>query len=191
MAKSTRAASATPRRKSSAAVKLAEPFKPGDATSPGEVVTQVLEQLHDSVEQTMDPLGMAAPIAHAQIAWMTHPQELSRRMLRLSTDLWNLQWHTLNRLMGIPSEDPIKVNDEDVRFADPIWTESPSWDLLKEWYLAFTHHTQDMLYDTPGLATRERRKAAFWWRNWLNAMAPVELPADQPCRHAARHGDQR
>ena len=29
-----------------------------------------------------------------------------------------------------------------------------------------------MLYDTPGLSQKERRRAAFWWRNGLNAVSP-------------------
>ena len=186
MAKTTRAAkTSTSTRSRPRAGKAAEARSP-EKTDPGKVMAQTLEQLHHTVEDTMDPLGMTAPIVHAQLAWLTHPQEFSERMIRLSTDLWNLQWHTLNRLMGLPSEDPIKVNDEDVRFADPVWTEAPSWDLLKEWYLAFTHHTQDMLYDTPGLSKQERRKAAFWWRNWLNAMAPSNFLLTNPVamRHA-------
>ena len=148
--------------------------------APSEMMSQAMEIIHDLVEDSVDPLGMTAPIVHAQIAWSTHPQELAERMLKLSTDLWRLQSHTMNRLVGLPSEDPIQVNDEDVRFADPIWTESPQWDVLKEWYLLFTHHTQDMLYDTPGLSSRERRKAAFWWRNWLNAMAPSNYLLSNP-----------
>ena len=43
---------------------------------------------------------------------------------------------------------------------------------MKEWYLVLTHHMQDMLYDTPGLSQKERRRAAFWWRNGLNAVSP-------------------
>lgn len=184
MAKTTRAASTRTSTRSRPG-KTAEAHTP-EVTDPGKVMAQTLDRLHHTVEDTMDPLGMTAPIVHAQLAWLTHPQEFTDRMIRLSTDLWNLQWHTLNRLMGLPSEDPIKVNDEDVRFADPVWTEAPSWDLLKEWYLAFTHHTQDMLYDTPGLSKQERRKAAFWWRNWLNAMAPSNFLLTNPVamRHA-------
>jgi polyhydroxyalkanoate synthase subunit PhaC len=75
----------------------------------------------------------------------------------------------------MPSEDPIRPNADDARFVDPVWTEAPSWDLTKEWYLAFTHHMQDMLYDTPGLSGKERRRAAFWWRKWLNMVAPTNF----------------
>ncbi|HRP25682.1 MAG TPA: alpha/beta fold hydrolase [Thauera sp.] len=135
----------------------------------------MLNRLHDQVEGSIDPLGMAAPIVHAQLAWMAHPQELAEHLASLSNDLWRLQLHTWDRLRGIPSEDPISPNADDARFADPVWTERPTWDLIKEWYLAFTHHTQDMLYETPGLSSKERRRAAFWWRKWLNAVAPTNF----------------
>jgi polyhydroxyalkanoate synthase len=51
---------------------------------------------------------------------------------------------------------------------------------VKEWYLAFTHHLQDMLFDTPGLSGKERRRAAFWRRKWLNAVAPTNYLWSNP-----------
>lgn len=144
-------------------------------TAPPQALQRTMRQIHDTVEGSVDPLGVAAPIVHAQLAWLSHPQELAERLARLSTDLWYLQVHTWKRAMGLPSEDPIRPHDDDARFADPVWTESPSWDLIKEWYLAFTHHLQDMLYETPGLSGKERRRAAFWWRKWLNMVAPTNF----------------
>lgn len=142
---------------------------------PGQVVKRAMRELHDGVEGTVDPLGMSAPIIHAHLAWAAHPQELAERLAGLSTDLWKLQLHSMNRMLGLQSSDPIRPNADDARFADPVWSEYPTWDLTKEWYLAFTHHMQNMLFDTPGLAGKERRRAAFWWRNWLNAMAPTNF----------------
>ena len=132
-----------------------------------------MRDLHSGVTTAIDPLGMAAPIVHAQVAWLLHPQELGERMAQLSSDLWQLQWHTTHRLLGLEHPDPIRPNADDARFNDPIWTESPNWDMVKDWYLAFTHRAQDMLYDTPGLSSKDRRRAAFWWRKWLNAVAPT------------------
>jgi len=43
-----------------------------------------------------------------------------------------------------------------------------------------THQVQDMLYDTPGLSNRDRRRAAFWWRKWLNAVAPTNFLLTNP-----------
>lgn len=150
-------------------------MKRNDQFDPGLAVKRTVEQLHDVVEGSVDPLGVMAPIIHAQLAWLAHPQELVERWVRLSSDLWRLQWHSWSRAAGLPGVDPIRPNSDDARFADPVWTESPTWDLTKEWYLALTHHMQDMLYDTPGLSGKERRRAAFWWRKWLNAVAPTNF----------------
>jgi polyhydroxyalkanoate synthase subunit PhaC len=131
-----------------------------------------LQQFSETVESSIDPLGMTAPLLHAQLAWASHPQELAQAMAKATDSLWALQWHSWRRLLGLPSQDPVRPHGDDDRFTDPVWAESPSWDVVKEWYLVLTHHTQDMLYETPGLSQKERRRAAFWWRNWLNAMAP-------------------
>jgi polyhydroxyalkanoate synthase len=146
----------------------------------GPEMVRSFHRLRESVVDAVDPLGMTAPIVHAQLAWLAHPQELAERAVRLSSDLWRLQWHTWDRMLGVASPDPIAPNADDARFADPVWTESPTWDLMKEWYLAFTHHTQDMLYDTPALSGKERRRAAFWWRKWLNAVAPTNYLLTNP-----------
>ena len=143
-------------------------------------IYKTLHRINEGIAEAADPLGLAAPIVHAQLAWLAHPQELAERAVRLSSDLWRLQWHTWNRAVGLPSSDPIEPHQDDTRFADPVWTESPTWDLIKEWYLAFTHHTQDMLYETPALSNKERRRAAFWWRNWLNAVSPTNYLLTNP-----------
>ena len=142
---------------------------------PARTVRRALREIHDRVEGNIDPLGMAAPIVHAQLAWLSHPQELAERIAELSSDLLRLQWHSACRAMGVASEDPVVPHADDARFSDAVWTDSPTWDLTKEWYLACTHHVQDMLFDTPGLSSKERRRAAFWWRKWLNAVAPTNF----------------
>jgi len=155
--------------------------RPDDfAFDPALIVKHNWRNFHEGVEGNIDPLGMSAPIVHAQLAWLVHPQEFAERCAHLSSDLWKLQLHTLRRMAGVASEDPIAPHPDDKRFADPVWTDSTSWDLAKEWYLAFTHNMQDMLYDTPGLSSKERRRAAFWWRKWLNAVAPTNFLPTNP-----------
>lgn len=141
---------------------------------------RAMQALHQAVEANIDPLGMAMPLWHAQLAWLSHPQELAEAASGFSTRMLALMWHSWLRLLGLPSPDVELPNPDDIRFADPVWTESASWDILKEWYLTFTHHIQDMLYQTPGLSSRDRRRAAFWWRKWLNAMAPTNFLLTNP-----------
>ena len=139
-----------------------------------------LRKLHDKIEGTIDPMGMAAPLVHAQLAWLAHPQELAERMTEISTTLAALNWHSWLRSLGVDSVESVAPKDEDNRFADPVWENSASWDIMKQWYLTLTHQVQDMLYCTPGLGSKERRRAAFWWRAWLNAMAPTNFLMTNP-----------
>lgn len=133
-----------------------------------------------AIESNVDPMGITTPLFHAQLAWLSHPQELAKEMEAFSTDLMRLQWHSWQRAFGLPSEDLIKPHEDDTRFSDPQWQETASWDIAKEWYLLFTHQMQDMLFETPGLSNKDRRRAAFWWRKWLNAMAPTNFLLTNP-----------
>lgn len=145
-------------------------------TAPGETV----KWLNHMVEARIDPMGMFTPLMHAQIAWLSHPLELADRLAALTSKLWELEAHSGRRMLGIQSKDVEKPHPDDTRFADAIWTDSATWDITKEWYLTFAHHIQDMLYDTPGLTSKDRRRAAFWWRKWLNAVAPTNFLATNP-----------
>jgi polyhydroxyalkanoate synthase len=133
------------------------------------------ESLGKSISSAIDPYGVTTSLLNAQMAWMMHPQELGRMMSGLSGDLVALQSHLMRRALGIRSDDVIRPNVDDARFADPVWTESATWDIVKEWYIAFTHRLEDMYFETPGLSDKERRRAAFWLRKWLNMVAPTNF----------------
>jgi polyhydroxyalkanoate synthase len=134
-----------------------------------------LEAHAQAFSKSLDPFGVTTSLLNAQVAWLMHPQELMRAASALSGDLIALQAHIGRRAMGMPSTDVIEPNADDARFASPVWTDSASWDIIKEWYLAFTHRLQDMYFDTPGLSDKERRRAAFWLRKWLNMVAPTNF----------------
>jgi polyhydroxyalkanoate synthase len=145
-----------------------------------------------SLQQSMDPYGMMTAVVNAQAAWLMHPQELTQASHALYLDTLAFQSHLMRLAMGLPAEDVIKPKVDDVRFADPDWDENPVWDTLKEFYLGVTHRTEDMLFDTPGLSDMQRRRAAFWARQWLNAMAPTNFFFSNPVamrRYIETHGD--
>ena len=137
-------------------------------------------EVNQTIEAKIDPIGVATPLLHAQLAWLLHPQELTGAMERFSTDLLALQWHSWQRALGLPGADIVKPHQDDTRFSDPLWQETASWDIVKQWYLLITRQVQDLLYETPGLSGKERRRAAFWWRKWLNAMAPTNFLLTNP-----------
>ena len=145
-----------------------------------------------SLQQSLDPYGMMTSVANAQAAWLMHPQELSQAAHSLWVDSMAFQAHLTRLAMGLSTQDVIRPHVDDVRFADPDWDEKPAWDALKEFYLGLTHRTEDMLFDTPGLSDMQRRRAAFWARQWLNAIAPTNFFLSNPVamrRFVETHGD--
>ena len=162
---------------------IAESALPAAEKQLAQTVSIGAEQWHkalDASEALLDPFGMLAPIQHAQLVWMLHPLELFDLISRNAVDLMALQLHTAVRLAGKPGPDLVVPQADDTRFADPVWTQETHWSLLKQWYLFYTRHVQNALFATPWLSPKERRRAAFWWRKWLNAAAPTNFLPTNP-----------
>jgi polyhydroxyalkanoate synthase len=134
----------------------------------------------DEAWAAQDPYGIVRSVLEAQAAWLGHPEELLKALNTSWVDSLAFQSHLMRRALGLPSEDVIKPHVDDVRFADPDWLNIPVWDVIKEYYLAFTHRTEDLLFETPGLSDAQRKRAAFWARQWLNAMAPTNYFFSNP-----------
>lgn len=151
-----------------------------------------MTEMAASLQRSLDPYGMMTSVANAQAAWLLHPQELSQAANALFVDAMAFQAHLMRLSMGLPTQDVIKPHVDDVRFADPDWDDNPMLDAIKEFYLGVTHRTEDMLFDTPGLSDMQRRRAAFWARQWLNAMAPTNFFFSNPLamrRFMETHGE--
>jgi polyhydroxyalkanoate synthase len=161
------------------------------AIAPDLTGTRVIEGILKTLQQRLDPFGVTTSMLNAQVAWLTHPQELARAISDMSGDALALQTYIMRRAMGMSSEDVVPPNPSDARFADPAWSKAAGWAIIKESYLAITHRLEDLLFETPGLSDKERRRAAFWVRNWLNAMAPNNFFLTNPVamrKYVETHG---
>ncbi len=123
------------------------------------------------IPPSLDPFGIAASCQAVASAWARHPFELASRMLDFNVGLTAIQGQFLAHAAGIGS-DPVKPSVYDERFQDPAWNDNPWFDYLKEVYLLGTHAVEDALFATPDVPDKTRRQAAFWVRQWLNALAP-------------------
>jgi polyhydroxyalkanoate synthase len=124
-------------------------------------------------EQALDPYGTFLPLLRAQWAWWTHPAAFAAESVRQSAGAWSLVNHAVRRAWGLPSADPLPARRDDDRFNDPVWTEHPFWDIVKENYLFFARQSGAVLEATPGLSESDRKRAVFWWRKFVNAAAPT------------------
>ena len=134
-----------------------------------------LEMAIRAINKDVDPFGILSSQIDAQVALLMHPQEFLQAVDDLSSDWVALYDHALRRMLGMPAHEVLEQSPEDERFADPIWTESASWDIFKEWYLVHSRRLQQICLETPGLSGHARRRAAFWQRNWLNMVSPTNF----------------
>ena len=119
-----------------------------------------------------DPFGIM-PLSRSIIeAWSRHPDEFQSRCQDFWGNLWEVQQQVMLRSMGRLMPDFVPALSDDERFRDQAWTENPWFDFLKEYYLLSTRAIADAIYATPDVPERNKRKAAFWARHTLNALAP-------------------
>jgi polyhydroxyalkanoate synthase len=132
-----------------------------------------LDAAVDALRKTVDPFGIASSMLQIQQAWLAQPKELSSAFGKLGGELWSLQQQSFLRILGVASEDAFPAAERDERFQADIWTENPYLDTIKEYYLLYTRWLEDTVFTTPEVPEKERKRAAFWLRQGLNALAPT------------------
>ena len=112
------------------------------------------------VYNPLDPFGIVSSCWEVQKAWLQHPHELSEEMSKLSAETSALlAWQG-----NAGAEDMIPPVVYDERFQDEMWTKSPYFDTLKEFYLLYSRWLEDATYRTPGASEETKHRAAFWIR---------------------------
>ncbi len=133
---------------------------------------QALDAARPGIRQVLDPFGVMTSCLEVQQAWLRQPGELAKQLFKLAERCSNLQMLGYRRLCGQQVEDTVRPVGYDERFAEPLWTEHPYYDLMKESYLAYTRWLEDAIENTPDVAPRIKQKAGFWVRQMLNAASP-------------------
>ena len=140
---------------------------------------ETLREIEDSLPELMreaglalDPFGIGRSLAESAQGWLMHPDKLFHAWAGLASGLMGAQvgwWMDLAR-PGARHHSSAVAADE--RFADPLWSQLPPYALMRDVYLTYTHWLEESLFRTPGVSGATRRRAAFWARQWLNAVAP-------------------
>ncbi|MGQ0659156.1 MAG: PHA/PHB synthase family protein [Chromatiales bacterium] len=121
---------------------------------------------------TVDPFGIIPACAEILLGWSKVPSQLQWRFYEFSIALIEIQNQVAQRTVGRFVEDSVVPVSYDERFEDKAWIDSPWFDYLKEYYLLCTRAIEDAIYATPGVPEKTRRRAAFWARQALDAVAP-------------------
>ena len=101
---------------------------------------------------------------------LEHSTELQRSYLDQQAQLWQA-------LMA--GGKPAVVEDDDRRFASREWRENPYYNYLRQSYLLAAKYIEDVVQRSP-LGARDKERALFAARQWIDAMCPANFPAMNP-----------
>jgi polyhydroxyalkanoate synthase len=168
---------------------------PSDAT-PGEDRSEAWDRLFARSQrllqswqhQAKDEDGFA--ILHPALALQTfltvaqqlfaHPARLQAAQASLAEDYARL-W----KAIAVASETKkleavIEPARDDRRFKDAEWSENPVFDAIKQYYLLTSRWWERLIDEAPGLDPRVRRRAQFYMRQLMSAMAPTNFVVTNP-----------
>jgi polyhydroxyalkanoate synthase len=132
------------------------------------------------INRSVDPFGIGSSMTRVAQGWLAHPAELATTLAVLTSELQKMQINGWQVKAGQQPRPHIAASADDERFADPAWDELPALAVLKQYYLLYTHWSQEALFDTPGVSQKDRRRTTFWARQWLNAIAPSNFLLTNP-----------
>lgn len=130
-----------------------------------------------------DPLHTTQPFAELVAALWSDPQKLADMTVQYwqaQNALWQhamLKWmggEEAAGTVGMPELPP-----ESKRFAYKDWSENALFEYIKQSYLLASEYVQDAVEAAP-MDPKERKKAAFYTRNFVEAMNPANFAALNP-----------
>jgi len=169
-------------------------LKMPDPAKIGESVTRIAEQsrrlVEDFVErqakdeggdyQVLDPQDMVRSFQELMEKMMADPAKVLESQLALWQDYTDLWQANLKRMMGEESEPVIQPEPGDRRFKDEVWSENPVFDYIKQSYLLASKYLHGRVRETEGLDTHSAKKADFYTRQYIDAMAPTNFAMSNP-----------
>jgi polyhydroxyalkanoate synthase len=101
---------------------------------------------------------------------LEHSAELQRSYLDQQAKLWQAL---------VAGDKPRVVEDDDRRFASREWRENPYYNYLRQSYLLAAKYIEDVVERAP-LEARDKERALFAARQWIDAMCPANFAAMNP-----------
>ena len=139
----------------------------------------------------LDPFDIIGSSLAVQQAWLNQPERLTALLQGLALDTHRVHDRFTRTSLGMASEPDVPAVIHDQRFQDPAWIDHPGFAYLKELYLLYGRWLEDAIYATEGVDSARRQRAAFWVRQWLDAIAPSNFFWTNPealRRGIASHG---
>ncbi len=141
-------------------------------------------QLEQGAPKSADPLNTWPTFAELARTMWDNPKQVADRTLEYwaaQNALWQnsmLKWLGAKDVPASP--EPPYMAKADKRFAHKEWSENAVFEYLKQSYLLTSGFIQDAVGNVGEMDPKERKKAAFYTRNFVEAMNPANFFALNP-----------
>jgi polyhydroxyalkanoate synthase len=125
------------------------------------------------VAQFGEPLGLAVK------GLAVHPLDVAAVSARFAAGLAQLPAAALARWIGLDHAPTFEIDPRDRRFADPAWSDNPAFYLLRQYFLAASQLTGQLISDA-GLHPMTERKARLAAGLILDLLAPTNFLLTNP-----------
>ena len=103
--------------------------------------------------------------------------EAQRQLWPAYLDLWQT---TLRRMLGEEARPVVKPDPADKRFRAKEWSEGVIFDFIKQSYLLSAHWLMQTVTGVEGMDPANARKAAFYTRQFADALSPSNFVLTNP-----------
>ncbi|KAB2916400.1 MAG: class I poly(R)-hydroxyalkanoic acid synthase [Hyphomicrobiaceae bacterium] len=141
----------------------------------------VRRALSGDTYQVIDPRTVMSTFLQVAACAGINPTRFLEEQNAYCIHMLELWQRTAMRLLTHEPVDPvIAPAPDDKRFKGEAWAANPFYDYVKQAYLLSARHLQSVVRNVDGLDPQTARKADFYVRQFLDALAPTNFPATNP-----------
>ncbi|MGD8327735.1 MAG: class I poly(R)-hydroxyalkanoic acid synthase, partial [Sphingomonadales bacterium] len=128
----------------------------------------------------MDPLNISNAFMELSAKMLSDPAKLAETQLNMWQDYMKLWQSTSMRMLGHESETVIEADKGDKRFKSDEWRDNQIFDFIKQSYLLTSKYVSKAVQDTEGLSEKDKTKAEFYTKQFLDAISPTNFVFTNP-----------
>ncbi|MFP6744066.1 MAG: alpha/beta fold hydrolase, partial [Alphaproteobacteria bacterium] len=128
----------------------------------------------------IDPTNVGETFMELTARMMSDPAKLAQAQKNLWQDYMALWQHTSQRMMGETPAPLVTPANDDRRFKHSEWDDNHLFDFIKQSYLLTARWLQSTVSDVDGLNQKTAKKAVFYTRVFVDAMAPSNFALTNP-----------
>jgi len=137
-------------------------------------------QAKDGGFQMPDPVVIGKAFMEVGAKLMADPAKMWEAQAQLWQGYAEIWGAAAKRMNGEEVEPVVRPAADDKRFKDDSWEQEALFDTLKQSYLLTSDWMQRMVQDADGVDEKTRDKAAFYTRQFIDAMSPTNFVATNP-----------